>query len=655
MDYLKELNTPQREAVCHKDGPLLIIAGAGAGKTRTLAYRIYHLIKNGVAPETVCAVTFTNKAASEMRGRITGLLGGERGASFPLTPFSPFSFENQPFVGTFHALGIKILREKGYLIGVPSRFTVKDREGALTLLKDAMTEVGVDRTQFEPRRLQAVISREKGELRSPDSYGSDAPKSALAQVVAPVWAAYDRLLKKERALDFDDLLAKPVALLETHKEAREHFRDRWLYLHIDEYQDTNKAQYILAKLIAEPRNNICAVGDADQNIYGWRGASLRNILSFEKDYPKTTVVLLEENYRSTGRILAAANAVIGKNRFRIEKTLFTKNGDGEKIALFVSPDEKAEAFQVAARAKALAEKNGRFDDVAVLYRANFQSRALEEAFLALEIPYQVIGTRFFDRKEVKDILAYLNAAQNPESLSDIKRIVNVPPRGIGKTTVAKLFSGMRGTLPQATGERVDDFYKLLDRISVAAQEKTVADLVLFIFTESGLKAALKKDGEEGVERAENIQELVTLAKRYDVLPKETALAVFLEDTALLSEQDALREGKNGVRLMTVHAAKGLEFPYVFVAGLEEGLFPHASFGDGKGASGEEHAEEERRLFYVAVTRAAKKLFLSYAETRTVFGSKEYNLPSVFIGDIPAELVEYDFLGEDSAPGEVIEF
>lgn len=234
MDYLKELNTPQREAVCHKDGPLLIIAGAGAGKTRTLAYRIYHLIKNGVAPETVCAVTFTNKAASEMRGRITGLLGGERGASFPLTPFSPFSFENQPFVGTFHALGIKILREKGYLIGVPSRFTVKDREGALTLLKDAMTEVGVDRTQFEPRRLQAVISREKGELRSPDSYGSDAPKSALAQVVAPVWAAYDRLLKKERALDFDDLLAKPVALLETHKEAREHFRDRWLYLHIDE-------------------------------------------------------------------------------------------------------------------------------------------------------------------------------------------------------------------------------------------------------------------------------------------------------------------------------------------------------------------------------------------------------------------------------------
>src|SRR3989344_4997003 len=443
MDYLDQLNDPQKEAVRHKDGPVLVVAGAGAGKTRTLAYRILHLIKSGVAPSTVLAVTFTNKAANEMRGRIRTLLGiGEGG-------YSPFFIEGEPFIGTFHALGIRILRERGGLAKIPQSFTVKDREGALALLKEAMLAAGCDKKQFEPKRVQAIISREKGELLSPDEYARGGAGFAR-EVIAAVWRAYEKLLTKERGLDFDDLLAKPVALLEANAAARDYFRDKWHYIHIDEYQDTNKAQYALIKLLAEPRNNVCAVGDVDQNIYGWRGSSIKNILRFEKDYPNTKVVLLEENYRSTARIIRAANEVIGKNRFRIEKTLFTKNGEGEKISLFVSPNEKAEAFRIARTTGTLLRSGGvRAEDIAVLYRANFQYRALEEAFLALEVPYQVVGTRFFDRKEVKDVLAFINAARNPESLGDIKRVINVPPRGIGKTTVAKVFSGMRPSrLPQ---------------------------------------------------------------------------------------------------------------------------------------------------------------------------------------------------------------
>ncbi|OGZ10846.1 MAG: hypothetical protein A3D67_02630 [Candidatus Lloydbacteria bacterium RIFCSPHIGHO2_02_FULL_51_22] len=651
MDYLEQLNPPQREAVSHKDGPVLVIAGAGAGKTRTLTYRIYHLIKNGVHPGSILAVTFTNKAAREMRDRMRALLGIEKSG------FTPFPHESEPFIGTFHALGIRILREKGHEIGIPKNFVIKDREGALALVKEAMTEAGYDKTQIEPKKIHAIISREKGELGSPDDYLAQRGGGFIPKTVADVWLAYEKILKKERALDFDDLLAKPVMLLEMKKGAREHFREKWHYIHIDEYQDTNRAQYMLAKALAEPRNNICAVGDVDQNIYGWRGSSIKNILRFEKDYPNTKVVLLEENYRSTARIIRAANEVIGKNRFRIEKTLFTKNGEGEKISLFVSPNEKAEAFRIARTTGTLLRSGGvRAEDIAVLYRANFQSRALEEAFLALEVPYQVVGTRFFDRKEVKDVLAFINAARNPESLGDIKRVINVPPRGIGKTTVAKVFSGMRASLPSATALRVNDFYALLERIARAAEEKSVAELVLFIVTESGLKSALAKEGDEGVERMENIQELVGLAKRYDILPKETALDTFMEDTALLSADDATEERKKGVRLMTVHAAKGLEFPYVFVTGLEDGLFPHDFFGGSErgGLSAEERGEEERRLFYVAVTRAAKKLFLSYAQARTIFGNTEYTVPSPFIADIPEDIVEYESF-DDAGEGEAIEF
>ena len=554
-------------------------------------------------------------------------------------------------------MGIRILREKGHEIGIPKNFVIKDREGALALVKEAMTEAGYDKTQIEPKKIHAIISREKGELGSPDDYLAQRGGGFIPKTVADVWLAYEKILKKERALDFDDLLAKPVMLLEMKKGAREHFREKWHYIHIDEYQDTNRAQYMLAKALAEPRNNICAVGDVDQNIYGWRGSSIKNILRFEKDYPNTKVVLLEENYRSTARIIRAANEVIGKNRFRIEKTLFTKNGEGEKISLFVSPNEKAEAFRIARTTGTLLRSGGvRAEDIAVLYRANFQSRALEEAFLALEVPYQVVGTRFFDRKEVKDVLAFINAARNPESLGDIKRVINVPPRGIGKTTVAKVFSGMRASLPSATALRVNDFYALLERIARAAEEKSVAELVLFIVTESGLKSALAKEGDEGVERMENIQELVGLAKRYDILPKETALDTFMEDTALLSADDATEERKKGVRLMTVHAAKGLEFPYVFVTGLEDGLFPHDFFGGSErgGLSAEERGEEERRLFYVAVTRAAKKLFLSYAQARTIFGNTEYTVPSPFIADIPEDIVEYESF-DDAGEGEAIEF
>ena len=649
MQYLEELNDAQKKAVLATDGPVLIVAGAGAGKTRTIVYRIIHLIQSGVLPSSILAITFTNKAAQEMRDRTRALLQQKGLNSLP------FGIYEEPFVGTFHSLGARMLREFGGKIGIKKNFTILDKGDSLALVKKAMKDAGVSTEQFEPRKIQSIISRNKGDLVDASGFIESSAQNFFSKIVFLVWEGYERALKESGALDFDDLLLRSVRLLERNADVLETYKKRWTHVHIDEYQDTNRAQYILSRLLVESHKNICVVGDSDQNIYSWRGANIQNMLRFEKDYPGAKIIFLEENYRSTATILKAAASAIQKNTLRIDKKLFTNNGAGEKISLRVAPDESAEAFSVALAARELIEKGVSPEDIAVLYRANFQSRALEEAFLASGIEYQVVGVRFFERKEVKDVLSYLKAALNPESLADIARVINYPTRGIGKVSIAKLFSGKQHELPEGAQEKIKQFYSLLEKIRAAASQKTVSELVAFVFVESGIKEALGHEGEEGAERIANVQELIALARRYDGKEPETALAVFVEDSVLASNQDALLKDGKGVRLMTVHASKGLEFQYVFVTGLEDGLFPHTYLYDGTETLGEvEKAEEERRLFYVALTRAAKKLFLSYAERRTIFGGMEWNSPSEFLQDIDPELIESERAEEAPLPSILLE-
>ncbi|HEY4486305.1 MAG TPA: UvrD-helicase domain-containing protein [Candidatus Paceibacterota bacterium] len=649
MHYLGELNNAQKEAVLSTDGPVLIVAGAGAGKTRTIVFRIIHLIQSGVSPNSILAITFTNKAAQEMRERTRALLHQKGLNSLP------FGISEEPFVGTFHSLGALMLREHGAKIGIRKNFTILDKSDSLALIKKAMKNAGVSADQFEPRKIQSIISRNKGDLVALSDFIEFSAQNFFSKIVFSVWEGYERALQESSTLDFDDLLLRSVRLLQEHPDVLHEYKERWSHVHIDEYQDTNRAQYILSRLLVETHKNICVVGDSDQNIYSWRGANIQNMLRFEKDYPGAKIIFLEENYRSTATILSAAASTIQKNTLRIDKKLFTANGAGEKISLRVAPDESAEAFSVAQTARELIAKGVRPEDIAVLYRANFQSRALEEAFLAHGVEYQVVGVRFFERKEVKDILSYLKAALNQESLADIARVINYPTRGIGKVSIAKLFSGKKSELPEGAQQKINQFYTLLEKISGAAQTETVSELVAFVFTESGIKDALEHEGEEGKERIANIQELVALAKRYDKREKDTALNMFIEDSVLASNQDELLKDGKGVRLMTVHASKGLEFQCVFVTGLEDGLFPHTYLYDGTETLGAiEKAEEERRLFYVALTRAAKKLFLSYAERRTIFGGTEWNAPSEFLQDIDPDLIESERVEEAQLPSILLE-
>jgi len=434
--------------------------------------------------------------------------------------------------------------------------------------------------------------------------------------------------------------------LERDGVVREKYQKLWKYIHVDEYQDTNTAQYKFSKILANKNKNICVVGDGDQAIYGWRQADFRNILKFEKDYPDAKIVMLEENYRSTANILAVANDIIKKNKVRVEKNLFTKKEGGEKIGLYSGYDEADEANFVARKSAELIKSGVEPKDIAVLYRANFQSRVLEEAFLYANVPYQVLGVKFFERKEVKDMLSFLRASLNPDALADIKRIINIPPRGIGKVTLAKIFAGEEEKLPAKMKEKVAHFRKVLEKIARQAFQEKISDTLKFILKESGLEGHLKKGSDEDKERLENIYELVTLATKYDLLPPEEAVEKLLEDAALASDQDSLlhntkQEPANAVRLMTVHASKGLEFPNVFIVGLEQDLFPHTGF-DGS-AHNEEREEEERRLFYVALTRAERKAILTYASVRTIFGSKQINIPSEFITDIDEEFLEEELL------------
>lgn len=641
MKHLEGLNEEQKNAVIHKDGPLLIVAGAGAGKTRVITHRILHLIKNGVSPQSILAITFTNKAAKEMLDRVINLIASDKELNLPM------SFNERPFISTFHALGVNILRENSKLLDLSKHFVILDDNDTTSIMKEALKNVSLDPKQFEPRQMKNAISKQKGNLVNVKTFTANAGNEYFPRILSVVWNEYEKLLKKNGGVDFDDLILKTVELLKNNTDVRNHYQTKWKYIHIDEYQDTNMAQYELSQILAGKNKHICVVGDMDQSIYSWRGADFRNIMNFEKDYPEAKIVLLEQNYRSTANILCAANDIIKKNKVRKEKNLFTKKEGGAKIGLFTGYNETEEASFVAKKSKELLKDEVPAKDIAVLYRANFQSRALEEAFLDEHVPYQVLGVKFFDRKEVKDVLAFIRVALNPNSLHDIKRIINVPPRGIGKVTLAKIFSGQEDTLPAKMKEKISLFRTVLAQIKNHAEKERVSTTVKFVIKITGMENMFKKGTEEDQERLENVKELVTLATKYDILSPEEGLAKLLEDAALASDQDSLlttkKEDKNAVKLMTVHASKGLEFPYVFITGLEQDLFPHA--GMGKSREDEGRQEEERRLFYVAITRAEKKAIMTYCSIRTVFGMKQVNMPSEFITDIDESIIKEESLAE----------
>ena len=623
---LKGLNEAQKKAVLTTDGPLLIVAGAGAGKTKTLVHRIAHIVSLGASPSQILAVTFTNKAAKEMRERTIELLKKSNTEGNPPA--------GGPFISTFHSLGVFLLRKFGAYEGKIKRFTILDDSDTTSLIKECLQAMGLDPKEHDPRAIKSIISRCANALQNPeDLIGESNPTYRLA---GRVWQAYRTEKEKQHALDFDDLILQSVEHLEKNNEARVWCQSTWHYIHIDEYQDTNEVQYRIARALAGERKNLCVVGDSDQSIYSWRGANIKNILEFEKDYPEAQVVLLEENYRSTKTVLGAANEIIKQNVHRQPKNLFTSKHDGEQISLYGAYDEADEAKFVVERCIERIDNSVKPSDIAVLFRANFQSRVLEEAFLSYNIPYQVLGVRFFERKEIKDILSYIREALNQESLGDIKRIINTPTRGIGKVTIAKVFSGEKDSLPTKALISVNNFYDLLLRIRDYIEDHNVSEILKFIITETKIDASLKTE-HDGDERLENLQELVSLGLRYDHYESNEGIEKLVEEATLMSDQDAMGSEKEtlpGVKLMTVHASKGLEFNTVFVTGLEDGLFPHER---GERLTGPD-AEEERRLMYVAITRAREKLYLTYASMRTIYGARDVRLPSEFLSDIPDELI-----------------
>ena len=622
-----ELNKAQREAVLYTEGPLLIVAGAGAGKTKTITERIVHIIKKGTDPRNILAVTFTNKAAKEMRERIISRLEEEH----VIEKENPY--HHTPLIKTFHSLGLMMLSEQAEHVGLHRNPTILDSSDSLSIIKRAVETLGLDPKINDPSKIRNIISKEKGDFVDYKGY-KEKVATAQMDIVANVWRIYDEELKKQKAVDFDDLIVRAVHMLEDNAQIREYYQNRFQYVHIDEYQDTNGSQYAFVKLLINPNhNNICVVGDTDQNIYSWRGANLRNILNFEKDFTGAHTILLEENYRSTGNILALANATIKKNTVRAEKKLFTSQEGGEKIEIQSCWDEGSEAEWVAVKCKKLIEEGQDAKNIAVLYRANFQSRILEEAFIHANVSYNLLGTKFFERKEVKDVMSYLRAAVNRLSQPDLRRVFETPKRGIGKVTVAKIFAGEE--IPASANAKISKVYEFLDKIMETLQTEPLSHVMQMIIVDSGMEKEMLEGSSEDRERLENARELVSLTVRYDGTPGVEVLTQFLEETSLQSDQDNDTKDKDGVRLMTIHASKGLEFNHVFIVGLEQDLFPHKNIGNRKRSKEEE--EEERRLFYVAVTRARKHLYLCHAELRTIFGQKQINAPSEFLEDVPDDI------------------
>ena len=628
--YLEGLNPAQREAVLATEGPLLVVAGAGSGKTRVLTHRVGHLIAAcGVKPNEILAITFTNKAAGEMRTRLEDLLGGTARAIWILT---------------FHAACGRILRREAPRLGYRSNFTIYDQADQMRLTKDCLEELERDPKRFAPRGVHAQISNAKNELVSPEEYRSRV-QSFFDQTVADVYDLYQRRLHASNAVDFDDLLMLTVEVLERFPEARERWQKAFRYVLVDEYQDTNHAQYRLLQLLASEHGNLCVVGDPDQSVYGWRGAEIRNILEFERDFPGTRLIALEQNYRSTNTILRAANSVIAHNRERKEKNLFSELGDGVPVRALEVEDEHAEARFVAAEVAQLIEEGYSGSEVAVFYRTNAQSRVLEDVLVRQGVPYQVIGgPRFYERAEIKDAIAYLQVIDNPADGVSLARIVNRPRRGIGDATLGRLqaFADAQGVsllaalghteeagVATAPAKAVASLRTVLQSLQAQAQELSVPEIVERTLERSGYLATLEAERTiEARGRVENLQELVGVAQEYVAERPDPSLSGFLQEISLFSDQDALREEESLVTLMTLHNAKGLEFGAVFMIGMEEGIFPHARSIEEQGI------EEERRLAYVGITRAKERLVLTHASTRSLFGSRAHNLPSRFLDELP---------------------
>ena len=636
MNYIDQLNAAQKKAVVKIDGPILIIAGAGAGKTKTVTTRIVNLIQKGVLPESILAITFTNKAAKEMRDRVQSMIEGDRDLFEVIR-------NRHPFLSTFHSLGVYILKNYGHTQGINKNFTILDRDDSRKKVKEILVRKGHDPKKVEPSKILNMISKNKGENITLAEYTTkvlSGHDGFLGETVQAVWSQYDAELRKEKNVDFDDLLTLPVKIMKEHPEIKQKLNNQWKYIHVDEYQDTNPIQYELCKLLAGEDKNIVVVGDADQTIYSWRGANISHILEFENDFPGTELVLLEENYRSTANIIEAANNIIEKNIYRKKKNLFTQKESGEKIEVYTGFDEVDESRYIIRKIKDLIQQGVEPKEIAVLYRANFQSRVLEESCLMFNIPYQVLGVKFFERKEIKDMISYLKAAVNRDSITDIKRTINTPARGIGAVSLIKIVEDRIKDLTQGTQIKVREYFALLDVIAEKVKTEKLSEVFKYIFKNSGIEKSYLTKNEDDLEKLENIKELISLTTKYDGFDPDEALSLFLEETSLMSDQDELdkKDQQNKVRLMTVHASKGLEFEYVFIVGMEESLFPYERMNE---TSADRDDEEERRLFYVAVTRAKKKLHLSNAIIRTIFGARQVRTISNFIKDINENLLEHN--------------
>lgn len=641
-DLLETLNNKQREAVLATEGPILILAGPGSGKTKTLTHRIAHLIHKGVAPEHILAVTFTNKAAEEMKRRIGSLLSAiSSGHQIPPT---------MPFIGTFHSLAVRILRVHAPLVGYGKNYSIADQDDVVSLIKDIMKELNINPKQFAPVMVVHAISSLKSDLITPDHYEETTGlQDIFPKMIHSVYAQYQKRLKDSNIMDFDDLLMNACALFQNHSDVLAAYQNRFRYIHVDEYQDTDRNQYVLVTSLAKKHRNIAVVGDDAQSIYSFRGADLTNILNFEKDWPDAKVIVLDQNYRSTQTILDAAGQIISRNKTQKEKKLWTENQKGDPIKVFALANERMEANFVVDSIQNHIRTGYHLRDMVVLYRTNAQSRSIEEALLSRNLPYRLIGgVKFYQRKEIKDVLAYLRFIVNPADAISLKRIINTPTRGVGKKSLAAYLARRsepdeQASLLKATAraeQGVAAFEALMTDLRQQTTVLSPSALIKHLLHSIRYQAYLEEDMSNPEERWQNVEELVNLAARYDgnaSSPEDnpdSRLEKMLEDATLMSETDNIQEQTDLVHLMTLHAAKGLEFPIVFIIGLEEGIFPHA-----RSMFNPHELEEERRLCYVGLTRAKERVYLLFALSRTQFGSTQMNPPSRFLNEIPDHLIE----------------